>query len=122
MPQSSIDNVLLGRRYALCVGIGTYTNLTNRNLRYAVADAKAIAERLQDPQRGSFETTLLTQVTETTGERLRKELNRIVNAHDRKPEDLVVIYFSCHGGVYHGENKFYLQPSDARMDPAPYRP
>ena len=117
MPQLPEDDATIGRRYALCVGIGTYTTLTNRNLRYAVEDAKAVAERLQDPQRGSFEVTLLTEATETTEDQLRKDLNRMVNAYDRKPEDLVVIYFSCHGGVYRDENNFYLQPSDTRMDP-----
>ena len=40
------------RGYALCVGIGTYSNLVNRNLHYAVADATIVAERLVDPQRG----------------------------------------------------------------------
>src|SRR6266851_9043658 len=117
MPQLPEDDATIGRRYVLCVGIGTYTTLTNRNLRYAVEDAKAVAERLQDPQRGSFEVTLLTEATETTEDQLRKDLNRMVNAYDRKPEDLVVIYFSCHGGVYRDENNFYLQPSDTRMDP-----
>ncbi len=58
MSQLRKDTTILGRRYALCAGIGTYTNLANRNLRYAVADATTIAERLADPQRGNFVVTL----------------------------------------------------------------
>ena len=46
--------------------IGTYTKLVNRNLRYAVADAKAIGERLGDPRRGNFEVTILTEPAQTT--------------------------------------------------------
>ncbi len=61
MLQASDGDMTLVRRYALCVGIGTYTNLANRNLRYAVDDATKIAERLADPQRGGFRCQALNQ-------------------------------------------------------------
>src|SRR6266571_4693882 len=100
MVQSARDTLALGRRYALCIGIGTYTNLANRNLRYAVADATTIAERLADPQRGSFVVTLLTQPAQTSKAALDRAVEELLSAVDRHAEDLAVIYFSCHGDVY----------------------
>src|SRR6266487_1769774 len=115
MPQSSKDGVAAGRRYALCVGIGTYTKLVNHNLRYAVADARAIAEKLGDPQRGNFAVTLLTEPSKTTEQILWTTLVEMLNAPGLKAEDLVVIYLSCHGDVYGTGNTFYFLPSDAEV-------
>ncbi len=105
----------LGRRYALCVGIGTYTNLTNRNLRYAVADATTIAERLSDPQRGNFSVTRLTEPTQTTKAIIEEAVEKLLSAPDRHAEDLTLIYFSCHGDVYSADNTFCLLPSNAAL-------
>jgi len=76
-------------------------------------DAKAIAERLSDPQRGNFAVTLLTEPTQTTKHMLEVMLNEMLNAPELNTEDLVVIYISCHGAVYGKGNTFYLLPSDA---------
>ncbi len=105
----------MGRRYALCIGVGTYTKLANRNLRYAVADAKAIAEKLGDPQRGNFAVTLLTEPSQTTEQTLWTTLIEMLNAPGLEADDLVVIYLSCHGDVYGRGNTFYFQPSDAEV-------
>jgi uncharacterized protein YjbI with pentapeptide repeats len=115
MPQLSEGNTAAGRRYALCVGVGTYTRLANRNLRYAVADAKAIAEKLGDPQRGNFAVTILTEPSQTTEQTLWTTLVEMLNAPGLEAEDLVVIYLSCHGDVYGKGNTFYFQPSDAEV-------
>src|SRR6266700_8355958 len=101
MLSSSEGDMTLGRRYALCVGIGTYTNLSNRNLRYTVADATTIAERLADPQRGDFAVTVLTEPTQTTKAVLEEAVEQLLSAPDRRPEDLTLLYFSCHGAVDH---------------------
>ncbi|HWS84810.1 MAG TPA: NACHT domain-containing protein, partial [Ktedonobacteraceae bacterium] len=124
MSQSSKEDATLGRRYALCVGIGTYTKLTNRNLRYAVVDAKAVAERLGDPQRGNFAVTLLTEPAQTTERVLDGALDKVLNAPGLNAEDLVVIYLACHGDVYGKGNTFYFQPSDAdvEVDGRPKKP
>src|SRR6266516_7631910 len=100
MPQPSNDKMLLGRRYALCAGIGTYTNLTNRNLRYAVADATTIAERLADPQRGNFTVTLLSEPASTCKEALGEAIEKLLSTSARRADDLTLIYFSFHGDVY----------------------
>src|SRR6266702_2870699 len=113
MLRLSKDGEAAGRRYALCVGIGTYTKLVNRNLRYAVADAKAIAEKLGDSQRGNFAVTLLTEPSQTTAQTLWTTLIETLNAPGLEADDMVVIYLSCHGDVYGRGNTFYFQPSDA---------
>src|SRR6266487_317336 len=115
MPQSSKDGVAAGRRYALCVGIGTNTKFVNHNLRYAVADARAIAEKLGDPQRGNFAVTLLTEPSKTTEQMLWTTLVEMLNAPGLEAEDLVVIYLSCHGDVYGKGNTFCFLPSDAEV-------
>ena len=105
----------LGRRYALCVGIGTYTNLDNRDLRFAVADATTIAERLADPQRGNFAVTLLRESIQTTKAALDEAVAQLLNAPDRQAEDLVLLYFSCHGDLNKADNTFCLLPSNATL-------
>jgi len=113
--QSSSEEKASSRRYALCIGIGTYTNLLNRNLRYAIDDAVAIANRLEDPQRGNFAVQLLTKPTETTKAALEKAVEDLLSAPDRQAEDLTLLYFSCHGDVNHTDNTFCLLPSDANL-------
>ncbi len=115
MPEASNNDMTLGRRYALCIGIGTYTNLINRNLRYAVADATTITERLVDPQRGNFTVTLLTEPTSTCKVAIDEAVEKLLSAPDRQAEDLILIYFSCHGDVYTADNTFCLLPSNAKL-------
>ncbi len=115
MLQSSEGERALGRRYALCVGIGTYTNLVNRNLRYAVADATTVAERLANPQRGDFVVTHLTESAQTTKAALDEAVEQLLSAPERQAEDLTLLYFSCHGDIDHTENAFCLLPSNAAL-------
>src|SRR6266446_6637359 len=87
-------------RYALCVGIDRYNNLNNDDLRYAISDAVAIANRLQDQQRGRFEVECLIEAAKTTKLKLEEAIDVILNGKHLNPHDLVVIYLSCHGKVY----------------------
>jgi tetratricopeptide (TPR) repeat protein len=103
------------RRFALCIGIGRYTQLRNRDLRYAVADAHAVADCLRDPRRGSFDVTLLTESYQTTKAALDDAFDRHLQAADRQPDDLVIIYLSCHGQLYSHDNTLFLLPSDAEI-------
>ncbi len=106
----------IGRRgYALCVGIGTYTHLDNRNLRYAVDDATVIAKRLADPQRGNFAVTVLTEPAQTTKAALEQAVEQLLSAPDRRAEDLTLLYFSCHGDLNQADHTFCLLPSNASL-------
>jgi tetratricopeptide (TPR) repeat protein len=115
MSPSSNDPMTPDRRYALCVGIGTYTHLRNRNLRFAVDDARAIARCLEGSLPDSFEVKLLTEPAQTGKAALHEAVENLLSAPDRQAEDLVVIYFSCHGDLSTPENTFYLLPSDAAL-------
>ncbi len=113
MSESASGDNPLSRRYALCVGIGTYTHLRNRDLQYSVDDANAIAERLEGPRQSNFAVTRLTEPAQTTKAAIEEALDELLNAPDRQAEDLVVIYFSCHGDVYTPDKTFCLLPSNA---------
>ena len=115
MSPSSNDPMTPDRRYALCVGIGTYTHLRNRNLRFAVDDARAIARCLEGSLPDSFEVKLLTEPIQTSKAALHEAVENLLSAPDRQAEDLVVIFFSCHGDLSTPENTFYLLPSDAAL-------
>src|SRR5436309_2293294 len=115
MEQSSENEGAIGRRYALCVGIRTYTNLINRVLRFAIADATTIAERLADPQRGNFAVTLLREPTQTTKAALDEAVEQLLSAPGRQAEDLALLYFSCHGDLNKVDNTFCLLPSNATL-------
>jgi uncharacterized protein YjbI with pentapeptide repeats len=106
----------IGRRYALCIGIGQYTELVNHDLRYAVSDAQSIADILKDTQRGNFEVTLITEPIQTTKQALDEYLDQTLNASNLNPEDMVLIYISCHGSTYGRGNTFYLLPSNTNLE------
>ena len=114
MLQSSHGDRDRGYRYALCVGIGSYPNL-KRSLRYAVADATTVADRLTDPQRGNFAVKVLTEPKETTKAALDEAVEDLLNSPDRQAEDLTLLYFSCHGSVNKKDNTFCLLPSNATL-------
>lgn len=116
MSQSSKKDPIMGNRYALCVGIGKYTELINYDLRFAVDDARAVAERLGDPQCGNFNVTLLTEPAQTTKQALDQALDKMLNAPGLKAVDLAVIYLACHGDVYGKGKTFYFQPSDTVVE------
>jgi len=113
MLQSSDGDMTVRRCYALCVGISTYTNLLNRNLRYAGDDATTIADQLHDPQRGNFDVRVLTEPMQTTKKALDEAVKELLSASDRQAEDLTLLYFSCHGDVNKEDNTFCLLPSNA---------
>jgi uncharacterized caspase-like protein len=113
MQQPTKNGEEFSHRHALCVGIGTYTNLENRDLRFATADATAIAELLADPQRGNFDVTLLQEPAQTTKAALDEAVEQLLSAPDRQAEDLALLYFSCHGALNKADGTFYLLPSNA---------
>jgi len=81
-----------GTRSALIVASDDYTDPGLRRLRAPASDAQALAGVLRDPQIGGFEArTLLNQPAH--------EVNLAVEEFfaDRRPDDLLLLHFSCHG-------------------------
>jgi hypothetical protein len=81
-----------GTRSALIVASAQYTDPGLRRLRAPASDAEALAAVLRDPQIGGFEVrTLLNEPA--------YEVNLAVEEFfaDRRPDDLLLVHFSCHG-------------------------
>lgn len=81
-----------GPRSALVVATTTYADPVLRRLRSPTTDAAELAGALADPAIGGFE---VTPVLDPTWQQLRDELHDFLAG--RGPEDLVVVYLSCHG-------------------------
>jgi hypothetical protein len=102
-------------RYALCVGIGTCINHPELNLNYAVKDAEAVAEALKNF--GAFTVeSLLTTPQQTTKRAIKEALTKVLKktrpVTKAGESDLIVIYFSCHGGLLDDDHEFYLASSE----------
>lgn len=81
-----------GTRSALIIASDDYTDPGLRQLRAPASDAQALTAVLQDPDIGGFEVrTLLNEPAH--------EVNLAVEEFfaDRRPDDLLVVHFSCHG-------------------------
>ncbi|MGA2622427.1 MAG: caspase family protein [Bacteroidota bacterium] len=85
------------QRWAVVVGISHYANADIAQLNYADADAKSLADFLQTPEGGSFESdhmnVLLNQ--DATLANVRNALYNF--ASQAIDSDLVLIYFAGHG-------------------------
>ena len=81
-----------GTRNALIVASDDYTDPGLRQLRAPASDAQALAGVLRDPEIGGFQVrTLLNEPAH--------EVNLAVEEFfaDRRPDDLLLLHFSCHG-------------------------
>jgi hypothetical protein len=81
-----------GTRSALIVASSEYTDPGLRRLRAPASDAQALAAVLRDPGIGGFEVrTLLNDAA--------YDVNLAVEEFfaDRRPDDLLLVHFSCHG-------------------------
>lgn len=81
-----------GRRAALIVATTNYTDPALRGLRAPATDAADLALVLADPEIGGFD---VTSVLDPTVHDLRVAIHKFLTACG--PEDLVVLYLSCHG-------------------------
>jgi uncharacterized caspase-like protein len=81
-----------GTRSALIVASDDYTDPGLRRLRAPASDAHALAAVLQDPEIGGFQVrTLLNQPAHEVNEAVEEFFA------DRRPDDLLLVHFSCHG-------------------------
>lgn len=81
-----------GARLALVIGTATYTDPGFRRLRAPAQDVADMVEVLADPAIGGF---TVTQVLDRAEYEIRRAIG--VFLADRKVNDLVVVYLSCHG-------------------------
>ena len=81
-----------GTRSALIVANDSYTDPGLSRLRAPDSDAQALARVLRDPDIGDFEVRVLLNEP-------AHEVNLAVEEFfaDRRPDDLLLVHFSCHG-------------------------
>ena len=103
-------------RWAIIVGISRY-RYQGWNLRYADRDAEELYNLLLTPSGGNFKKEFICKLTNeeaTTG-----NITRALRAFLKKParEDLVVIYFACHGTPdFDRPSNVYLLTHDTAPD------
>jgi Caspase domain len=96
-------------RSALIVASDDYADPGLRRLRAPASDAQALAAVLRDPAIGGFEVrTLLNQPAH--------EISLAVEEFfaDRRPDDLLLLHFSCHG-VKDEDGELYLAASNSML-------
>ena len=97
-------------RDALIVAIADYRDPKLRQLRAPVADATALGRVLEDPAIGGFTVQLALDEDEST---LTRRLARFFS--DRRPDDLLLIHFSCHG-IKDASGELYMAATDTETD------
>jgi hypothetical protein len=98
-----------GERHALIVAGDSYTDPGLQRLRAPASDAQALAAVLRDPDIGGFEVrTLLNEPAH--------EVSLAVEEFfaDRRPDDLLLLHFSCHGVKDEG-GELYFAAANTRL-------
>ncbi|GAA2038724.1 hypothetical protein GCM10009839_45460 [Catenulispora yoronensis] len=97
-----------GRRRALIVATGTYTDRDLRRLRAPAKDAVALAEVLAAPHIGGFE---VVTVLDGSDRDIRMAIEDLVA--DADPADLLLVYVSCHG-LLDEQGRLYFAAADTQ--------
>ncbi|MBX3324813.1 MAG: SUMF1/EgtB/PvdO family nonheme iron enzyme [Nitrospira sp.] len=106
-----------GKSWAVVIGINEYQDPAVPRLKYAVADARAVAQELE---RRSYQVTLLLNEQATAraiNTELRSKLRQRVGKQDR-----VVVYYAGHGlddKVEGSQTMGYLLPVDGEKEDVP---
>jgi hypothetical protein len=97
-----------GTRSALIVASYDYEDAGLSRLRAPARDAEALAAVLRDPQVGAFDVrTMLNQPQYVISEAVEEFFA------DRSPNDLLLLYFSCHG-VKDDDGELYFAASNTK--------
>jgi hypothetical protein len=83
-----------GRRLALVVAVTDYVDASLRRLRAPAGDAADLRDLLADPEIGDF---AVTSVINEKAQQIRLAIEDFLV--ERSPDDLLLVYLSCHGVV-----------------------
>src|SRR4051794_14972867 len=98
------------RRFALIVACDTYDDDRFTQLRAPQQDVAALTDVFQDPNVGGFAvTSALNRPVHETNELIADFFQ------ERTPDDLALLYFSCHG-VKDDGGRLYLAGRDTKFD------
>jgi len=105
------------KKYALIIGVNSYSGKNIPPLRYAVHDAQELYKVIIDPRRGAFPPESVALLTDSSGtlptaNNIGESLTRIRTS--AREDDLVLVFFSGHG--YEEGGRAYLLPRDANLD------
>ncbi len=84
-------------RWALIIGIGSFTDPNIAPLRYTSSDAQSFSDALTDPKIGGFKPDHVRSLLDdqATTKNIKIQLNWL--ARSAGPDDLVVVYVATHG-------------------------
>ena len=84
-------------RWALIVGIGSFTDPHIQALKYTAGDAQSFQDALLDPRIGNFKADHVHSLLndQATTKNIKMQLNWL--ARSAAPDDLVVVYVATHG-------------------------
>ncbi len=101
---------MAGQRRALIVATETYEHQTLRGLRAPSADAQALARVLGDPAIGAFDVDVVENESAHAVEVRLEDLFA-----DARPDDLLLVHFSCHG-LKSDAGELFFAATDTRPD------
>jgi hypothetical protein len=102
-----------GRLLVLAVGVDHYAN-PDFDLRFAVADARIVAETLRREAAGVFRDAQVTLLTDAQATRAAILRALIAIGDQAKPEDTFVLYLAGHGLRTEPDRRFLFLPTEAR--------
>jgi Caspase domain len=100
---------MAGTKAALLVATAEYGDPAFRRLRTPGHDVEALRRVLEDPAIGSFDVRALVN---QPGQLVEEEIEGFFA--DRKPDDLLVLYLSCHG-VKDQDGRLYFAATDTKL-------
>jgi hypothetical protein len=98
-------------KYALIIGNNKYDDQKLAQLKTPAADSQALAKILDDKTIGAFDE--VTPLINQTEGRVRRAISTFLT--NKKPDDLVLLYFSGHG-VLDDRGRLYLALKDTQYD------
>jgi len=108
------------QKWALVVGIDSFTDKRIPSLHYSVKDSSDFVDFLKDPRGGQFDPTHIIHLAndKATLEGIREGLGRL--RVDAQPDDLVVVYLSSHGSAREVDPNgvSYVMLHDTNLDDA----
>lgn len=96
------------KRFALIIANNQYEDVDLRQLIAPAQDAKALERVLKDPSIGGFEVKTLLNET-----KYRVDQETELFFANREHDDLLLLYFSCHG-IKDNDGKLYFATSDTK--------
>ncbi len=98
-------------KYALIIGNNRYDDPKLAQLKTPAADSQALAKVLADTEVGSFDE--VTPLINKNESEIRRAISSFLN--NKKPDDLVLVYFSGHG-ILDDRGRLFLSLKDTQTD------